>query len=156
MLIKKTLTAVAVDSARDYVKERLEDLKKLDLDKDGVKDVDQIMAVVTRVGEKLKDSIESTDFPKLATGVEHVFTGLGLIGESVDRKKLAATCDDLARLYSTGQAFKARRRRVKESRKVESNLEQVLGNLKQVLEWSTSQFIARIAGSKPWLHAQVR
>ncbi len=96
MLIKRTLTAVAVDSARDYVKERLAELKQLDLDKDGVKDVDQIMAVVNRVGEKLKDSIESTDFPKLATGVEQVFTGLGLIGESVDRKKLAATCDDLA------------------------------------------------------------
>lgn len=97
MFIKKTITAVAVDSARDYLKERLNELKQLDLDKDGKKDVDQVIEVLTHLGEKVKESIESTDFPKLATGLEQVFSGIGLVGDSIDRRKLADTCDELAK-----------------------------------------------------------
>lgn len=97
MFIKKTLTAVAVDSARDYLKERLEELKQLDLDKDGQKDVDQVMEVLAHLGEKVKESIDSTDFPKLAGGLEQIFSGIGMVGDSVDRQKLADTCDELAK-----------------------------------------------------------
>jgi hypothetical protein len=97
LFIKKTITAVAVDSARDYLKERLAELKQLDLDKDGQKDVDQVMEVLNHLGEKVKDSIDSTDFPKLASGLEQIFNGIGLVGDSVDRQKLAATCDELAK-----------------------------------------------------------
>jgi len=97
LFIKKTLTAVAVDSARDYLKERLEELKQLDLDKDGQKDVDQVLEVLSHLGEKVKESIDSTDFPKLASGLEQIFSGIGLVGDSVDRQKLADTCDELAK-----------------------------------------------------------
>lgn len=95
MLLKKTLTTVAVDSARDYLQEKLEKLKELDLDHDGQKDVEQISELLMHVSEKVKESIESTDFPKLATGLEQLMEGVRLIGSSVDRKKLADACTDL-------------------------------------------------------------
>lgn len=94
MSIKRTLTAVAVDSARDYLQEKIKDLKKLDLDKDGQKDVDQISALLVQLGERVKDSLESTDFQKLAGGIEHVMNGAGMIGESVDRQKLGAALEE--------------------------------------------------------------
>jgi hypothetical protein len=89
MLLKKTLTAVAVDSARDYLRERLEALKQLDLDHDGTKDVDQIVELLGKVSEKLKVSIEATDFQKLAAGLEQVINGATLVGASIDREKLS-------------------------------------------------------------------
>lgn len=95
MLLKKTLTAVAVDSARDYLQDRLTELKKLDLDKNGVKDVDQVAELLGQIGEKLKDSIESTDFQKLGSGIEQLMNGAGLISESIDRQKLGAACEDI-------------------------------------------------------------
>lgn len=94
MSIKRTLTAVAVDSARDYLQEKIKELKKLDLDKDGQKDVDQISALLFRLGERVKDSLESTDFQKLAGGIEQVMNGASLIGESVDRRKLGAALEE--------------------------------------------------------------
>jgi hypothetical protein len=93
--IQRTLTSVAVDSVRDYLKEKLEKLKQLDLDKDGQKDVDQITELLIHVSAKLKDSIESTDFPKLALGMEQIMSGASLIGASVDREKLKEAVSEL-------------------------------------------------------------
>lgn len=93
MSIKRTITAVAVDSARDYLQDKIKELKKLDLDKDGQKDVEQIEGLLSQLGERVKESIESTDFQKLAAGVEQLMSGASLIGESVDRKKLGAALE---------------------------------------------------------------
>lgn len=94
MSLKSKITGVAVDSARDYLMEKLEKLKELDLDANGQRDVDQITEVLVRVAAKVKDSLESTDFPKLAEGVEQVFSGMSLIGASVDREKLGLACTE--------------------------------------------------------------
>lgn len=95
MSLRSHLTNVAVDSIMDYLREKLEKLKQLDLDEDGQKDVDQISELLIRVGTKVKDSIESTDFPKLATGLEQIMSGFTLIGSSVDREKLGDACTEL-------------------------------------------------------------
>ena len=95
MFLKKTLTTVAVDSFRDYLKEKLEKLKELDLDQDGRKDVDQVAELLMHVSAKVKDAIESTDFPKLASGFEQIMSGAALIGASVDRVKVADACSEL-------------------------------------------------------------
>ncbi|HEY9791356.1 MAG TPA: hypothetical protein V6D22_13215 [Candidatus Obscuribacterales bacterium] len=95
MSIKRTLTAVAVDSARDYLLERIEKLKELDLDKDGQRDVDQVAALLNQLAVKVTAAVESTDFQKLATGLEQVITGAGMIGASVDRQKLTAAGEEL-------------------------------------------------------------
>ncbi len=96
MNIRKTVTAMAVDSAKDYLHERLEQLKELDLDKDGKKDVDQVAELVTRAGERVKIAIESTDFQKFATGVEQLFSGAEVIGSSFDREKVGHACAELS------------------------------------------------------------
>src|SRR5215470_17612289 len=90
MGLKRTLTNVAVDSARDYFLEKLEQIKKLDLDHDGHRDVDQIAAHLIELGKKLNEAVESTDFQKLATGLEQVVAGANLIGSSIDRQKMSA------------------------------------------------------------------
>jgi hypothetical protein len=95
MSLKQTLTDVAVDSFKDYLKEKLEKLKQLDLDHDGQKDVDQIADLLEHVAAKVKGSIESTDFPKLASGLEQIMSGASLIGGSVDRAKFADACTEL-------------------------------------------------------------
>ena len=94
MSLKSTLTSVAVDSVRDYLKEKLEKLKQLDLDGDGRKDVDQITEILMHVSTKVKEALESTDFPKLATGLEQIMSGATLIGASVDREKLGDACTE--------------------------------------------------------------
>ncbi len=95
MFMKKTLTAVAVDSFRDYLREKLEQLKELDLDHDGRKDVDQIAEQLMHLSAKVKDAMESADFTKLAVGLEQIMSGATLIGASVDRAKLADACTEL-------------------------------------------------------------
>jgi hypothetical protein len=95
MSLKGILTNVAVDSVKDYLKDKLEKLKELDLDKDGQKDVDQIAELIVHVSSKVKESIESTDFAKLASGLEQVMAGATLIGSSVNREKLADACTEL-------------------------------------------------------------
>ncbi len=93
-MLKKTITAIAVDSARDYFKERLNELKELDLDKDGRKDVDQCAELLVRVGEKVKDALESTDFQTLAGGLEQIMSGVGMISGAVDKEKLTVACEE--------------------------------------------------------------
>lgn len=94
-MFKKKLTEVAVDSLTDYLKERLEQLKQLDLDKDGVKDVDQIIAILHRGGNALKDCLDSTDFPKIAAGLESIMNGALMIRDSMDAEKLQALGSEL-------------------------------------------------------------
>ena len=95
MSLKSKITGVAVDSFRDYLVEKLEKIKQLDLDTDGQKDVDQITEALMSVANRVKDAVESTDFPKLAEGVENVVSGIGMIGASVDRQKLGLACTEL-------------------------------------------------------------
>jgi hypothetical protein len=96
MRIKRRLTEVAVDSFADYLKVRFAKLKELDLDDDGQKDVDQLIEIVNKCGHKLKDTMESTNFANLATGLDQIFTGLALIRGSIDQEKLAALTSELA------------------------------------------------------------
>lgn len=96
MLIKKTITNLAVDSAKNYLEERLSELKKLDLDHDGHKDVDQCSEALGKIAAKVTDALESTDFQKLGTGIEQVISGVGMISSSIDQQKLALACDELA------------------------------------------------------------
>ena len=100
MIIKRKLTEVAVDSLTDYLKERLEDLKKLDLDKDGQKDVDQVVEILYRCGHLAKEALASTDLPAVAGGLEQIVTGAAAIGKAVNTEKLGAAGTEL------GQAFK--------------------------------------------------
>lgn len=100
MNIRKTVTALAVDSAKDYVHERLEYLKTLDLDKDGREDVDQVAEHVTQAGEMLKIAMESTDFQQLATGVEQLISGAEMIGSSFDREKVGRAFIELSACFA--------------------------------------------------------
>ncbi len=95
MSIKRKLTEVAVDSFTDYLKERFEKLKQLDLDKDGHRDVDQIIEILTRCGNLAKDALSSTDFPRLAAGLDQIFAGSALMRSAVDAKKLGAAGQEL-------------------------------------------------------------
>jgi len=95
MSLKRKLTDVAVDSFVDYLREKLEKIKQLDLDQDGQKDVDQIAGLLKSLSAKVKDTVESTDFPKLATGLEQIMSGVNLIGSSIDREKLGSTFTEL-------------------------------------------------------------
>ncbi len=90
MSIKRKVTSMAVDYARDYFHERLNELKQLDLDKDGQKDVEQMSALLVGLSEKVKDCIDSTDFQKLAGGLDQIISGAELVGASIDSQKLGA------------------------------------------------------------------
>jgi hypothetical protein len=91
---------MAVDSAKDYLHERLEHIKKLDLDKNGIADVDQVAELVSRAGEKVRIAMESTDFPKLAAGFEQLLSGAELIGASFDREKVGQACTELSACFA--------------------------------------------------------
>ncbi len=89
-MLRKKLTEVAVDSFTDYLKERLEHLKQLDLDHDGVKDVDQIIAILHKCGVALKDCLDTTDFSKIGNGLEQIMNGANLVKDSIDGEKVQA------------------------------------------------------------------
>ncbi|MDZ4832449.1 MAG: hypothetical protein SGJ27_01485 [Candidatus Melainabacteria bacterium] len=95
MLFRKKLTEVAVDSFTDYLKEKFAMLKELDLDKDGQKDVDQIVAIVNRGGVALKAALDSTDFTKMATGLEQIVAGANMIKSSFDPVKVQAVAKEV-------------------------------------------------------------
>ncbi len=94
-MFRRKLTEVAVDSFTDYLKEKFEMLKQLDLDKDGQKDVDQIIAIVQRAGVAVKDALDSTDFPKMATGLEQIVSGVEMIKCSFDAVKVQAVAKEI-------------------------------------------------------------
>ncbi len=95
-MIKKKLTEVAVDAFTEYVKERITWLKQFDLDKDGQKDVDQIIEIVVKCGSLCKDALGTTNFPQIATGLEQIIGGVTLIRDSLDKEKLAEMGKELS------------------------------------------------------------
>ncbi len=88
MFMKRKLTEVAVDGVTEYLQEKLARLREFDLDQDGQRDVDQVIEILGRCGEKAKTALSSTDFPKVAAGVEQIFDGLAMIRQSCNQEKL--------------------------------------------------------------------
>ncbi len=102
--IKKRLTDVAVDSFTDYLKEKFEEIKQLDLDHDGKKDVDQMKEIVESCAQHAKAAVESTDFQKLAAGLDQILSGFNTASTSIDRTALRAAGAELGRgLSKLGQ-----------------------------------------------------
>lgn len=87
-MFKRKLTEVAVDSFTEYLQERFEKLKQLDLNQDGRKDVDQIIEIIGKCAIKAKETIDATNFANIASGLEQVMQGATLIGQSIDQQKL--------------------------------------------------------------------
>lgn len=96
MFMKKKLTEVAVDSFTEYLQERLAKLRELDLDQDGRKDIDQIIEILQRCGDKAKTALQSTDFPKVAAGLESILDGMAMIRTSCDQEKLGAFFNEVS------------------------------------------------------------
>lgn len=95
-MIQRKLTEVAVDAFRDYLKEKLEVLKQLDLDKDGVKDVDQLAEVVARMALHLKEALSTTNFAQIASGIEQIGAGADLVRNSIDQEKISLLSQELS------------------------------------------------------------
>jgi hypothetical protein len=87
---RKKLTDVAVDSFTEYLMEKIEKIKQLDLDKDGQKDVDQMMHILENCSELAKKAIETTDFQKIAAGVEQMMAGINMVQSAIDGQSLKA------------------------------------------------------------------
>jgi hypothetical protein len=87
-VFKRKLTEVAVDSFTEYLQERFEKLKQLDIDQDGHKDVDQVIEILGRCAVKVKETIDTTNFANIAAGLEQIFQGAAIIGSSLDKQKL--------------------------------------------------------------------
>jgi hypothetical protein len=87
-MFKAKLTEVAVDAFADYMQERFDKLKQFDLDADGVKDVEQVKALLRRCADKAKAALNTTDFSNMAAGLEQITTGAALIGNSFDKEKM--------------------------------------------------------------------
>lgn len=100
-MIKQKLTAVAVDAVTDYLREKLEALKKLDLDHDGHKDVDQVMEIVGRIGLLSKEAIDHTNFAQIASGLDQIMKGAELIRNSVDKDKIGAMTKEIGFAWTT-------------------------------------------------------
>lgn len=100
-MFKQKLTEVAVDAITDYLKQRIEWLKQFDLDQDGQKDVDQIIAIVVRCGQLMKESIDHTNFAQIAEGLDQIMNGATLIKNSVDKEKLGAMSKELGAGWKT-------------------------------------------------------
>lgn len=96
-VIKKRLTEVAVDSFADYLKEKLEKIKQLDLDHDGRKDVDQLKEIVGNCGVHMKNVLDSTDFQKLAEGLDNIMKGANMVATAFDGKLLAEAGKELSK-----------------------------------------------------------
>lgn len=103
-IIRRRLTEVAVDSFTDYLKEKVEQIKQLDLDHDGRKDVDQIKEIVEACGQHMKSAAQSMDFQKMATGLDQIMSGLNMVATAVDGKLLQAAGAELSKgLQKLGQ-----------------------------------------------------
>jgi hypothetical protein len=100
MQFKKKLTEVAVDSLTEYCQERFDKLKEFDLDQDGQKDVDQVIAILGRCGEKMKDTLASTNAANIAAGLEQIIQGATLIQKSFDQEKVNALLKEMSSAYS--------------------------------------------------------
>lgn len=87
-MFKRKLTEMAVDNFTEYLQERFEKLKQLDIDQDGRKDVDQVIEILGRCAVKAKATLDTTNFANIAAGLELMFQGSGMIANSLDREKL--------------------------------------------------------------------
>ena len=96
MGIKRKLTEVAVDSVTEYLQEWFHNLKQFDLDRDGQKDVDQIIQILGRCGIKAKETLSSTDATNIATGLEQIINGVTLVRKSFDQEKVTALLKELS------------------------------------------------------------
>jgi len=99
-MLKRKLTEVAVDSVTEYLQEKFDHLKQFDLDKDGQKDVDQIIAILGRCGAKAKETLASTNAPNIAAGLEQIASGVTLIRTSFDQAKVSEFLKELSTAYS--------------------------------------------------------
>lgn len=95
-VFKRKLTEVAVDSFTEYLQEKFEKLKELDLDQDGRKDVDQVIEILGRCAETTKATIDATNFPNLAAGIESVVRGIDMCARSLDKDKLGELGQEVA------------------------------------------------------------
>jgi hypothetical protein len=100
MQIKRKLTEVAVDSFTEYLQERFDRLKELDLDKDGQKDVDQIIQIIGRCGVSAKAALASTDAANIAAGLEQIINGTTLIQKSFDQESVSFFLKELSSAFS--------------------------------------------------------
>lgn len=96
MGFKRKLTEVAVDSVTEYLQEWFQNLKQFDLDRDGQKDVDQIVQILGRCGTKAKETLSSTDAANIAAGLEQIINGTTLIRQSFDHDKVTAFLKELS------------------------------------------------------------
>lgn len=87
---RKALTDVAVDSFTQYLMDKIEKIKQLDLDKDGQKDVDQMLAILENCSTLAKRAIDTTDFQQIAAGIEQMMAGINLVQSAVDGQSLKA------------------------------------------------------------------
>lgn len=95
-MFKKKLTEIAVDNFTEYLQERFEKVKQLDIDKDGRKDVDQVIEILGRVAVTAKATLDTTNFANIAAGIELMLQGSGMIVNSLDREKLAELGQELS------------------------------------------------------------
>ena len=100
MQIKRKLTEVAVDSFTEYLHERFSKLKELDLDQDGQKDVDQIMLLLSRCGEKAKETLSATNIANIASGLDQIIQGASLVRKSFDEQKVGELIKELSNATS--------------------------------------------------------
>jgi len=96
VMLKRKLTEVAVDSVTEYLQEKFEQLKQFDLDKDGQKDVDQVVAILGRCGTKAKAMLASTNAANIAAGLEQIAAGVTLIRTSFDQTKVSEFWKELS------------------------------------------------------------
>ncbi len=94
---RKRLTEVAVDSFSDYLKEKVAQIKTLDLDKDGVKDVDQMLAILENCTNLTKQAVATMNFQQIAAGAEQIMDGLHQVSSAVDREALKAVSIELGK-----------------------------------------------------------
>lgn len=117
-MIQRKLTEVAVDYFSDFIREKLEVIKQLDLDKDGQKDVDQLAEIVARLALRLKDALAATDFPQIAVGLEQIMNGSQLIRSSIDKESLTILSKELREgLAKVGQLSRLSVQYVKDQQK---------------------------------------
>jgi hypothetical protein len=95
-MLKRKLTEVAVDAFTEYLNEKLNTLKQLDLDKDGRKDVDQLAEIVGRCGLITKDVLSTTDFSKIGSGLEQIINGTTMIRNALNKEQLSILTRELS------------------------------------------------------------
>lgn len=95
-MLKRKLTEVAVESFTEYLQEKFDKLKQFDLDRDGKKDVDQVIELLGRCGTSAKETLASTDATAIAAGLEQIIAGVTLIQKSFDQKKVGDFLKELS------------------------------------------------------------